>query len=108
MSFGGSGGVVLSGGGEMEDAVSDGGVIGVDVGGGGGKERILVSVRLRPLNEKEIARNDLCDWECINDTSIIFRNSLRERSGFPIAYTFGEHIGVLLLFNVVCLYNVFL
>ncbi|KAH7659607.1 Plus-end-directed kinesin ATPase protein [Dioscorea alata] len=77
----------------MEDAVSDGGVIGVDVGGGGGKERILVSVRLRPLNEKEIARNDLCDWECINDTSIIFRNSLRERSGFPIAYTFDRVFG---------------
>ncbi|EHA8591513.1 kinesin-like protein KIN-7F [Cocos nucifera] len=60
-------------------------------GDGGGKmERILVSVRLRPLSEKEIARNDPCDWECINDTTIIFRNSVPERSMFPTAYTFAS------------------
>lgn len=57
-------------------------------------ERILVSVRLRPLSEKETARNDVSDWECINDNTIIYRNnlSISERSMYPTAYTFGKEI----------------
>ncbi|ERN16334.1 kinesin-like protein KIN-7F isoform X2 [Amborella trichopoda] len=58
--------------------------------GDAGGERILVSIRLRPLNAKEIARNDTTDWECINDTTIIFRNSVPERSMAPVAYTFDR------------------
>ncbi|XP_038720672.1 kinesin-like protein KIN-7H isoform X2 [Tripterygium wilfordii] len=56
------------------------------------EERILVSVRIRPLNVKEITRNDVSDWECINDTTIIYRNSLSvsERSMYPTAYTFDR------------------
>ncbi|KAF8364837.1 hypothetical protein HHK36_033184 [Tetracentron sinense] len=54
------------------------------------EEKILVSVRLRPLNAKDIARNDVSDWECINDNTIIFRNNLPERSMFPTAYTFDR------------------
>lgn len=53
-------------------------------------ERIYVAVRARPLNEREIAKNDLSDWECINNTTIIFKNSLQERSMLPSAYTFGD------------------
>lgn len=53
-------------------------------------ERIYVAVRARPLNDREIARNDLSDWECINNTTIIFKNSLQERSMLPSAYTFGD------------------
>lgn len=52
-------------------------------------EKIFVSVRLRPLSEKEIAAHDPCDWECINETTVMFRNSLSERSMVPTAYTFG-------------------
>ncbi|XP_059637196.1 kinesin-like protein KIN-7E [Cornus florida] len=59
----------------------------------GHEEKILVSVRLRPLNEKEIGRNDVSDWECINDDTIIFKNSLPERSLFPIAYKFDRVFG---------------
>uniref|UniRef100_A0A1D1XEW6 Kinesin-related protein 11 n=1 Tax=Anthurium amnicola TaxID=1678845 RepID=A0A1D1XEW6_9ARAE len=59
-------------------------------GGDGGKERIQVSVRLRPLNAKELARVEPSDWECINDTTIFFRNSLPDRSMFPTAYTFDR------------------
>lgn len=58
----------------------------------GREEKILVLVRLRPLNDKEISRNDVSDWECINDTTILFRNSLQERSMFPTAYSFGKLI----------------
>ncbi|KAG7022259.1 Kinesin-like protein KIN-7F, partial [Cucurbita argyrosperma subsp. argyrosperma] len=54
------------------------------------EEKILVLVRLRPLNEKEIMANEVADWECINDTSILYRNTLREGSTFPSAYTFDR------------------
>ncbi|KAL2348588.1 hypothetical protein Fmac_002588 [Flemingia macrophylla] len=58
----------------------------------GHEERILVSVRLRPLNEKELARNDVSDWECINDTTIIYRSNLSasDRSLYPTAYSFDS------------------
>lgn len=59
------------------------------------EERILVSVRVRPLNAKEIEKNDPSDWECVNDTTIMFRNSLPERSAFPTAYTFGESSAII-------------
>ncbi|KAG6480715.1 hypothetical protein ZIOFF_057300 [Zingiber officinale] len=58
--------------------------------GGEKAEKIFVSVRLRPLSEKEVAANDPCDWECINDTTIIFRNNLSERSMSPTACTFDR------------------
>ncbi|GMP35758.1 hypothetical protein CsSME_00008088 [Camellia sinensis var. sinensis] len=60
--------------------------------GGGCEEKTFVSVRLRPLNEKEIGRNDVCDWECINEDTIIFKNCnlpLPVRSMYSTAYTFG-------------------
>lgn len=57
----------------------------------GCEERILVSVRVRPLNDKELAKNDLSEWECINDTTIIYRSNVpaSERSLYPTAYSFG-------------------
>lgn len=56
----------------------------------GQEERILVSVRLRPLNEREIVRNDVSDWECINNSTVIFKSNMPERSMFPTAYTFDR------------------
>lgn len=58
--------------------------------GGAKEERIVVSVRMRPLNAKEMEKSDPSDWDCINDTTVVFKNSLPERSVFPTAYTFGE------------------
>jgi len=62
-------------------------------GGGGGVagrlEKILVSVRLRPLSDKEIARGDPAEWECINDTTIISRSTFPDRPTAPTAYSFG-------------------
>lgn len=59
-------------------------------GGGVGKlEKILVSVRLRPLSDKEIARGDPAEWECINDTTIISRSAFPDRPTAPTAYSFG-------------------
>lgn len=54
------------------------------------EERILVLVRLRPLSDQEIVANEVADWECINDSTILYRNTLREGSTFPSAYTFGR------------------
>ena len=57
------------------------------------EERILVSVRLRPLNEKEASRKEAIDWECINDTTIIYKNnSSPERSLYPNTFTFGKKL----------------
>lgn len=61
------------------------------------EEKILVLVRLRPLNEKEIAANEAADWECINDTTVLYRNTLREGSNFPSAYSFGKESNTILL-----------
>ncbi|KAL5713567.1 hypothetical protein ACHQM5_015631 [Ranunculus cassubicifolius] len=56
-------------------------------------ERIMVSVRLRPLNGKEISKNDVSDWECINDNTVLYRNAINERSMYPNAYTFDRVFG---------------
>ncbi|KAH7849834.1 hypothetical protein Vadar_023611 [Vaccinium darrowii] len=64
-----------------------------DVQSNGHDERIFVSVRLRPLNDREIGRNDVSDWECINNSTIIYKNSIAERSMFPAAYTFDRVFG---------------
>ncbi|XP_039015554.1 kinesin-like protein KIN-7H [Hibiscus syriacus] len=47
-----------------------------------------VSIRLRPLNDK--AMNRICDWECPNNHTIVFKHNLPERSVFPAAYTFDR------------------
>ncbi|XP_047325518.1 kinesin-like protein KIN-7E [Impatiens glandulifera] len=59
----------------------------------GGEEKIFVLIRLRPLSDKEINRNEVSEWECINETTILYRNSLQERSGFPSAYRFDRVFG---------------
>ncbi|XP_059623526.1 kinesin-like protein KIN-7F [Cornus florida] len=57
------------------------------------EEKIFVSVRLRPLSEREIARKDASDWDCISDNTVFFKNSnlpVPERSMYPTAYTFDR------------------
>ncbi|GMI74485.1 hypothetical protein like AT2G21300 [Hibiscus trionum] len=54
------------------------------------EERILVLVRLRPLSDKEIVANEVADWECINDNTILYRNTFREGCTFPSVYTFDR------------------
>lgn len=56
------------------------------------EEKILVSVRLRPLNEREIENNDVPDWECINKTTILFKNNPTDRSLGGTAYAFGKEM----------------
>ncbi|CAO2834615.1 unnamed protein product [Amaranthus hypochondriacus] len=68
-------------------------VSGSGSGSEGREEKIFVSVRLRPLNDKEIQSNDFSDWETINHTTILFKNCLAERSMYPNAYTFDRVFG---------------
>jgi centromeric protein E len=56
------------------------------------EEKIFVSIRVRPLNEKEITRNEVSDWECINNTTILFKHSMPDRAMFPSAYSYGKHM----------------
>uniref|UniRef100_A0A0E0LXN6 Kinesin motor domain-containing protein n=2 Tax=Oryza punctata TaxID=4537 RepID=A0A0E0LXN6_ORYPU len=55
------------------------------------EERIMVSVRLRPLNGREAG--DSCDWECISPTTVMFRSTVPERAMFPTAYTYDRVFG---------------
>ncbi|KAL8166092.1 hypothetical protein V2J09_007591 [Rumex salicifolius] len=57
------------------------------------EEKIQVSVRLRPLNEKEITSNDFADWDCINNTTIVFKNVIGERTMYPNAYSYDRVFG---------------
>ncbi|KAJ3692746.1 hypothetical protein LUZ60_011841 [Juncus effusus] len=60
----------------------------------GREERILVSVRIRPLNPKEIEKGDSSDWECASNTTVVFKHALpNERNLFPTSYTFDRVFG---------------
>ncbi|AQK53993.1 kinesin-related protein1 [Zea mays] len=70
-------------------------VAGADAVNGGGTsvgrmDRIQVLVRLRPLSEKEVARGEPAEWECINDTTVMFRSTFPDRPTAPTAYTFAS------------------
>jgi hypothetical protein len=55
------------------------------------EERILVSVRLRPVNAREAERGDGSDWECAGPTTLMFHGNIPERAMFPASYTYGEN-----------------
>ncbi|KAL3640945.1 hypothetical protein CASFOL_015913 [Castilleja foliolosa] len=56
-------------------------------------EKIFVAIRLRPLNERELLKNDVSEWECIDNTTLLFKNTLQERTLQPTAYTFDRVFG---------------
>ncbi|CAM0911728.1 unnamed protein product [Alopecurus aequalis] len=55
------------------------------------EERIMVSVRVRPLNGRE--SSDSSDWECISPTTVMFRSTVPDRAMFPTAYTYDRVFG---------------
>jgi hypothetical protein len=57
----------------------------------GGEERIVVSVRLRPVNAREAERGDGAEWECSGPTTLKFLGTIPERAMFPATYTYGTH-----------------
>lgn len=54
-------------------------------------ERIVVSVRLRPVNAREAERGDGSDWECAGPTTLTFRGAVPERAMFPASYSYGSY-----------------
>ncbi|KAJ1401339.1 P-loop containing nucleoside triphosphate hydrolase [Sesbania bispinosa] len=59
------------------------------------EERIFVAIRVRPLNERERARHDVSDWECISHNTIKFKNNglAEQRSLSMDTYTFDRVFG---------------
>ncbi|KAE9603546.1 hypothetical protein Lal_00001838 [Lupinus albus] len=59
------------------------------------EERIVVSIRVRPLNEKEKARHDVSELECVSNNTIRFKNNtvVEQRSLSNDAYTFDKVFG---------------
>ncbi|CAB4296217.1 unnamed protein product [Prunus armeniaca] len=56
------------------------------------EEKILVSVRLRPLNQKEKTKNDVSDWFVKNNT-VMYNYSHPDRPMSPSAYSFDRVFG---------------
>ncbi|KAK8958123.1 Kinesin-like protein NACK1 [Platanthera guangdongensis] len=61
-------------------------------GSRGRKERILVTVRLRPLSKKEHSLKDLVAWECTDDHTIVLKPYSQDRSS-SAQYTFDKVFG---------------
>ncbi|XP_043695461.1 kinesin-like protein NACK1 isoform X1 [Telopea speciosissima] len=57
------------------------------------EEKIVVTVRLRPLSKREQSLKDQVAWECIDDHTIIFKSPPQERSVATASYTFDKVFG---------------
>lgn len=51
------------------------------------EEKILVTVRARPLNRREQALYDLIAWDFTDEQTIVFKNPNQERA--TVSHTFG-------------------
>lgn len=55
------------------------------------EEKIVVTVRLRPLNKREQLAKDHEAWECIEDHTIVYKPLANERVAHqPASFTFGK------------------
>lgn len=54
------------------------------------EEKIVVTIRLRPLNKKEQLSKDQMAWECPDDHTVVYRPSPHERPPQPMAFMFGK------------------
>ncbi|KAK4350040.1 hypothetical protein RND71_029353 [Anisodus tanguticus] len=57
------------------------------------EEKIVVTIRLRPLNKRELSVKDHAAWECIDDQTIIYRPLPQERGAQPASFTFDKVFG---------------
>lgn len=54
------------------------------------EEKIVVTVRLRPLNKKEQLAKDQVAWECVDDHTIVSKPQVQERLHHQSSFTFGN------------------
>ncbi|KAL0342418.1 UNVERIFIED_CONTAM: Kinesin-like protein NACK1 [Sesamum calycinum] len=57
------------------------------------EEKIVVTVRLRPLNKREQLSKDQMAWECTDDNTIIYKPNPHERAALPASFTFDKVFG---------------
>lgn len=57
------------------------------------EEKIFVTVRIRPLNGKELSKHDFPVWECLDENTIAYTYSMGERASFPQTYVFDNVFG---------------
>eukprot|EP00250_Pteridium_aquilinum_P013810 c21587_g2_i1 orf=944-3772(+) len=57
------------------------------------EEKIFVTVRVRPLNSKELSKHDFSVWECSDDCTIAYTYSMAERTSLPQSYGFDKVFG---------------
>lgn len=59
---------------------------------GNAVERIFVAIRVRPLNEREKARQDVTEWECVSHNGVRLKNNGYAEPRTPAdTYTFGNN-----------------
>ncbi|MCO5581745.1 hypothetical protein L7F22_035634 [Adiantum nelumboides] len=57
------------------------------------RDKILVTVRVRPLSSRETSQNDVPVWDCVDSKTISFRNPQPDRSPHSKCYTFDRVFG---------------
>ncbi|KAK4280762.1 hypothetical protein QN277_012340 [Acacia crassicarpa] len=57
------------------------------------EEKIVVTVRVRPLNKKEQLAKDQVAWDCIDDHTIVHKPAAHERAAQPASFTFDKVFG---------------
>ncbi|CAM8981113.1 unnamed protein product [Rhodiola kirilowii] len=57
------------------------------------EEKIVVTVRLRPLSKREQVARDHVAWECIDDHTIVYKPQLQDRSTHQASFTFDQVFG---------------
>ncbi|KAG7944662.1 hypothetical protein I3843_15G114100 [Carya illinoinensis] len=57
------------------------------------EEKIVVTVRLRPLNKRELLAKDQVAWECIDDHTIVHKPPPQDRSAQPASFFFDKVFG---------------
>lgn len=58
------------------------------------EEKIVVTVRLRPLNKREQLAKDQVAWECIDEHTIVQKPPTQERATQPASFTFGNELNL--------------
>ncbi|PIM97646.1 Kinesin-like protein [Handroanthus impetiginosus] len=57
------------------------------------EEKIVVTIRLRPLNKKEQSSKDHVAWECTDDHTIVYRPNPHDRAAQSTCFTFDKVFG---------------
>ncbi|KAE9586063.1 putative plus-end-directed kinesin ATPase [Lupinus albus] len=57
------------------------------------EEKIVVTVRLRPLNRREQLAKDQVAWDCVDDYTIVYKSPSHERTAQSASFTFDKVFG---------------